>query len=409
MKKIFILIIPTALIMVTLYFMLDNFKVTYTPPIEEIVEAEIIPEEVEAKTIEYNKPNIESYHKDLDEIAKTNSVCGMQVVVFKGEDILDSYNYGYSDIKRTKKVDDKTVFRIASTSKMISNILIMKLVDDGKINLNSNLKEVTGLDFDDDVKLYQILTHTSGIIDSEIFNDNLDKVYDINYLLKISSRNKPGSEYYYSNFASGTMAAIVEKLTGEYFYDYAKNELFDKLNLNAAYVCEYLDENSDIAEMDDEGVVNPKTWKYNLDFYKQFELGKQYRLAYGNLFTSASDLSKLGMVLAGNGMYDGQIILSANALNEIRTIRNEALGYKYLMGLNTDYFDDLIEGRRIYGHTGSAYNAVSYLMYDPNDSTGVAFVSNFSFLNKNDKGYSKIIYDIMNLAYKDFFTISNKQ
>ena len=400
MKKIVIPI--TVLLLSAVLFSNYFFNKQLTKPTIDANEA--IETIIEESKDDYSKIDFKKYHTKIDEIAEANDVYGMQAVAFKGEEIIDSYNYGYADIVKKTAVNDKTVFRIASTSKMISNMLIMKLVDEGKISLDSNLKEVTGLNYDDEVKLYQLLTHTSGIVDSGIFNDNLESVYDINYLLDISSVNKPGTEYCYTNFGAGTMAAIVECITGEYFMDYAQRELFDYLGLNAAYVCEYLDEGSEIAKMYMDGeVFDPSTWEYNYDFYRSFKLGKQYRLAYGNMYISASDLAKLGMVLAGNGMLDGKLVLSYNALNEIRTIRDEAKDYKYLMGLNTDLFMDLVPNRRIWGHTGSAYNALSTLLYDPEDNTGIVILTNHALNRKNEAGYPSIFYDIINLAYEEIF------
>lgn len=416
MKKIILIVLCVLALVITAIFAPktnneSNIEETITAEIEEpIVEEEIkedpIIEEIEKENEKpiYNDVNVEEYENNLISIAEENNVYGMQVVVFKGEDILESFNYGYADIYSKSEVNDDTVFRIASISKMISNILIMKLVDEGKINLDSKLKEVTGLNFDENVELYHILTHTSGINDSAEFNENMDKVLDINHLLDISSVNKPGKVYNYTNFGAGTMSAIVESITNEYFMDYAQKELFDYLDLNAGYVCECLDEGTEIAKMYSDGeIIDPATWIYNYDFYRSFELGKQYRLSYGNLYISASDLAKLGMVLAGNGMLNNKSVLSYNALNQIRTIYNEALGQPYLMGLNTDFFDNYVKGRRIYGHTGSAYGAISALMYDPSDSTGVVILTNHATNRKNEKNITSLFYDIVNLTYKEYF------
>lgn len=406
MKKFIVLLISSLLVMGIFYLSFNNAK---EPEKEVIVEEEVVEEVViEEYKPEYKKPNYNEYNSELNKIINDNDVYGMQVVVFKGEDILDSYYYGYSDIDNKTAVSNKTVFRIASTSKMISNMLIMKLVDEGKISLDSKLKDVTGLNFDKDVELYHILTHTSGLGDSTEFNQNMNKVLDINHLLDISKLDKPGKTYNYTNFGAGTMAAIIEQITGEYFMDYAQENLFDYLDLNAGYVCEYLKPETTIAKMYDNGVIDPATWFFNYDFYRSFELGKQYRLAYGNMYISGEDLAKLGMVLAGDGTYKDKSVLSQNALKEIQTIKDEAKGQNYKMCLNTDYFDNLVEGRTLYGHTGSAYNAISCLIYDPSDNTGIAILTNHSLNRKNDLGYTNLIYDTVNLAYKEFFTKEGK-
>ena len=96
---------------------------------------------------------IDEYENSLINIAKENNVLGISVTIFKDGEIIDTFNYGYTDINKTEKVEDDTCFRIASTSKMISNMLIMKMVQDGLINLSDSLNLKTGLSFDEDVKL----------------------------------------------------------------------------------------------------------------------------------------------------------------------------------------------------------------------------------------------------------------
>lgn len=388
MKKYIVLLISTLIVIAIFSLTLNDQKV-------DVIEYSEVVEEVKEKTID-----LDSYHDVLSQIADDNDVYGMQVVAFKNNEIIDSYNYGYSDIKSKTIVNDDTVFRLASTSKLISNMLIMKLVDEGKLDLDANLKEVTGLDFDERATLTQLLTHTSGINDPYVFENNLDKVYDVNYLLKKAQVNIPGEVYNYSNFGAGLMAAIIESITNERFYDYAQRELFDYLDLNAAYLCEYLDENTKIAKMYDDEVYDPATWEFNKDFYSRFELGKQYRLAYGNMYSSSSDLAKLGMVLAGNGYYQDKYVLSRYILNQTRVVKDEAEGHLYLMCLNTDLYQDLVEGRNLYGHTGSAYNAYTYLIYDPDDQSGVAFTCNHTLIKRNDLKYPKIFYDTVNVAYQ---------
>jgi len=393
MKKKVIISVLVGLLLISVIAIFNNKENE-----EEVVneETEIVLEEIQIDTSEY--------HKELERIYKDNNVLGMSVVSFKDGKIIDSYNIGYTDILKQEEIDDNTVYRIASLSKMISNILVMQLVDQGKITLNSNLKEVTGLDFSEDIRLKHILTHTSGLIDPYFFNDTLNEVFDINYLLKYAkSENKAGENYHYSNFASGTISAVIECLTNQRFYEFAKESLFDPLNLNMAYLTELLKEDTTVCKMYTNEEIDPKTWKYNKEFYDQFEIGKQYRLSYGNLYASTSDLAVLGSVLAGDGTYNGQRVLSEKALMLIRKKWDDAKDQLYSMGLNTDIFEGYVDGRIIYGHTGAAYNAYSCLMYDPSDKTGVVVLTNNAINVKNDLGYNTFLYDSVNASYKYLF------
>lgn len=344
---------------------------------------------------------IDEYENSLINIAKENNVLGISVTIFKDGEIIDTFNYGYTDINKTEKVEDDTCFRIASTSKMISNMLIMKMVQDGLINLSDSLNLKTGLSFDEDVKLWHILTHTSGYGDSVLFNENMDKVFDINELIKASDRgSSPGSTYEYSNFVSGCISAIVERLSSTKFNDYAKENLFELYDLNASYYVEDLKEGTTVAKMYLDTEYDPNTWMYNADFYNQFELGNQYRLSYGSLYISSKDLAKLGIILC-DGSYNGIEYFNDSTLELIRYPRYETAVYD--MALNTDIFrGNMVTDRTIYGHNGQAYSALSSLLYDPSDRSGVAIVTNHSSINKTEGIYT-LIKEIAELSYNTYF------
>lgn len=350
-----------------------------------------------------NELDTSEYDLKLSEIAKRNSVLGMQVVVFKDGEVIDTYSWGYDDLSKKVEVNDDTVFRIASTSKTISNMAIMKLVEEDKINLTDSISKVTGLSFDSDVELRHILSHTSGYGDSGLYDGNLESYVDIDKLISAGDRErKAGSSFEYSNFVAGTMAAIIERVTGEYFLDYTSEVLFKPLDMNASYVAEGLKEGTRVAKMHFFGLpqeeYDPSTWEYDEAFYRSFGLGNQYRLAHGNLLTSAKDLAKLGIVLAGDGSYQDIRILKETTLDLIRYKRFNASSV-YGMGLNTDIYDNnMVNGRLLYGHTGQAYDAISALLYDPNDQSGVVIITNHCLNNKTN-GITNLIHDITNCAY----------
>ena len=351
--------------------------------------------------------NLDEYYNELQNIADSDSVLGMQVAVFKDGEIINTYSYGYTDLSKDIPVDDDTVFRIASTSKTISNIAVMKLVEEGKINLTDSVYEATGLDFDEDVKLWNILTHTSGYGDSELYESDFEHYIDINTLIDSANRGSaPGSVFEYSNFVAGTMAAIVERISGEYFSDYTEENMFEPLNMNASYLYENLNEGTVVAKMHYDGSAteyDPSTWDYDAELYSSFGLGNQYRLAHGNLMTSAKDLAKIGIVLAGDGTYNGTRILNQSTLDLIRYYRVNT-GDVYGMGLNTDIFNGtMVSGRKLYGHTGYAYGAVTALLYDPSDNSGVVILTNHATSEK-EKGVRVVIRDVSSCVYKYFFS-----
>ena len=73
------------------------------------------------------------------------------------------------------------------------------------------------------------------------------------------------------------------------------------------------------------------------------------------------------------------------------------------MALNTDIFKgNMVKDRTIYGHNGHAYNAITSLIYDPEDHTGVAIITNYSTSDKT-AGIYNVVRDIAQLTYDTFF------
>jgi CubicO group peptidase (beta-lactamase class C family) len=108
---------------------------------------------------------------------------------------------------------DSTKFPIASISKPITAILIIKLAEQGKLNVTDTIGEF----FDANGKIggitiHQLLTHTSGL--KEFINEQ--KGMDITALIKSAGLNfDPGSDFEYCNSAYVVLKAIAEKATGE--------------------------------------------------------------------------------------------------------------------------------------------------------------------------------------------------
>ena len=102
------------------------------------------------------------------------------------------------------------------------------------ITPESVLDRATGLPFSSpyagDVKLWHLLSHTSGITDTYLYERSATAKYTTEYILENSVTGvKPGSTYIYSNFGAGTIGAVIEKLTGKFFHDYAEEALFEPL------------------------------------------------------------------------------------------------------------------------------------------------------------------------------------
>lgn len=380
-----------------------------TTTTEAVTTAETTAATLQTTELPAFQPDTERFSSSLAEIYDEYGIIGMSVAVFDNGEIIHTENLGYADREQGIPCDDNTRYRIASISKVISTIGIMKMVDKGDISLDTKLTEATGIEYDwaysdGTVELKHLLTHTAGLIDTWRFENEPNMKYSINRLMANShSGAEPGTFFNYSNFGSGSIGAVIERITGEYFHDYMDSALFTPLGMDAGYVIDLIDDKESTANLYDyDGeILKPKEWGRDSVYYESFGLGNSYYAAQCELIITASDLAQFGIALAGDGTAYGKKVLSPEsvaAMNE-----NYISTENFDMGLNIRIYDDIVEGRTIYGHPGNAIGCINGFFYDPTDGTGVVFLTNRCLPTTEENGFYSVLYEVVNETYECFF------
>lgn len=354
------------------------------------------------------------FDRKIAECAEKNNVVGMGLCVFADGEVIYEIDLGYADKENEIMCDNNTIYRVASVSKLVSTMALMTLYDEGKIDPYSDLEELTGLPYnsgysENRVLLWNLLTHTAGLADGNVYLKSASNYYDVSYVMRNSrSGGDVGKNYLYTNFGAGTIGSIVETITGEYFHRFASRVIFDKLDMNAAYCADLLKDRSLCANVYQYGKlrVSPKSWGRSSGYYERFGLGNSYLNAQCELLISPKDLAKLGIVISGDGSVDEVSILSKEAVDLINTPYFKSDSIPFDMGLCTRIYNgNLIEGRRIFGHSGSAYGNVCGLYYDPETKTGIALCTSGCNIGADPKnGVFYVIEDCMKCVYDTFFT-----
>lgn len=379
-------------------------------------EASVFTEPIPAAPKSILKENIDyaAFDRKIEECAEKNSVVGMGLCVFADGEVVYEIDLGYADKENKILCDNNTVYRVASVSKLVSTMTLMTLYDEGKIDPYSDLEDLTGLPYnsgqcENRVLLWNLLTHTAGLVDGSAYLKSSSNYYSVSYVLDNShSSCEIGKKYGYTNFGVGTVGSIIEKITGEYFHRYAGRVIFDKLDMNAAYCANLLKDRSQCANIYKYGELNksPKSWGRTSGYYELFGLGNSYLNAQCELLISPGDLARLGIVISGDGSVDGVKILSEEAVNLINTTYFKSEDIPFDMGLCTRIYNgNLIEGRRIFGHSGCALGNVCGLYYDPETKTGIALCTSGCDIGANsENGVFKVIEDCIKCVYDSFFT-----
>jgi len=328
----------------------------------------------------------EKAEADLREIMKKLDVVGLSVAVVKKGDIIYIKSFGLKDIETKAPLSDTDIFRIASISKSFSATSIMQLREAGKLTLDDDFSDLIGFKIRNPkfpervITLRMILSHTSSINDSQGYFtlDAIDPSKNPNWA-KCYSDYAPGEGYRYCNLNYNMVGAVIEKLSAERFDNYVKNHILNPLGLYAGYNVDSLDANrfATLHEYD----VATKTFKPSPAAYNpRSEEIRNYVMGYstpifsptGGMKISATDLAKYMSMHMNMGKYKGKRIMSKKSAKLMQTKIADEEGY----ALALTNLDDLIPGKMMVGHTGSAYGLYSAMFFNPKEKFGIVVITN---------------------------------
>lgn len=167
-------------------------------------------------------------------------IAGAVIVIVKDGRVLTQRGYGYADIAARRNVDpETTLFRVGSTSKLFTWTAVMQLVEQGKLDLDSDVNRY--LDFEippfqgKPLTLRNIMTHTAGF--EEAFKGGITYSGDVDPLGVVLKRLLPRRVYApgvtpaYSNYATAVAGYIVERVSGMPFDTYIERKIFQPLGM----------------------------------------------------------------------------------------------------------------------------------------------------------------------------------
>ena len=319
-------------------------------------------------------PHIENHQ--LDKALRRHHVMGAGIQHFEKGKLTDCYMVGYADPQARKHpVEENTVFRTASVAKMVTALLVFRLQTIGKLSVQEDISDFTGYAVRNPncpkapITLGMLLSHTSGIVDSQAYFASFVNPAPLQELLKDSSaflQAVPGTVFRYSNFAAGMVGCLLEKRFRMSLEELAQQELFKPLDIDATF---------DLSKVDPERAADscrvlPAQLAFNASAriraarpLDEPDPERHYLLASGSLFLTARDLAKLGL-LAWNG---GEGFLSQESLSQMQ---RPLLGWpqpevrmRHGMGL-LELDDAAVCPRKLWGHQGFAYGAVNGVFFD---------------------------------------------
>ena len=279
------------------------------------------------------------------------------LVLIEGGAISAEYYSTNSD-----SIDRNTVFAISSLSKWITAHAVMKLVEDGRLDLDRPVESYltrwrfpAGSFSSRDVTARRLLSHTAGLTDGLGFGDYrtdetlptleealaAPRASDGRATAPIAVGIEPGTEFRYSGGGYLVLELLVEELSGELFQEYVSREILHPLGMERSGYADLSATTNSAKSYDAEGKPAP-VYRY------------ASRAATG-FTTSASDLARLVLTQLQPGE-DGP--LTASTFESMRKAEAQSMGVD-LWGLGTVLYAPTAAGSVVFGHDGVNEPAIS--------------------------------------------------
>ncbi len=186
---------------------------------------------------------IAAVREKVDGDATAGDFAGTVLIAKNGESVL-AEAYGLSDREHKTPNQLKTRFRIGSMNKMFTATATLQLAQAGKLRLNDPLgrylTDYPNKDLAAKVTIYQLLTHTGGT--GDIFGpefavhraelrtlDDYVKLYGSRPL-----KFEPGSKWEYSNYGFILLGVVIEKVSGQGYYDYVRDHVYKPAGMTSS-------------------------------------------------------------------------------------------------------------------------------------------------------------------------------
>jgi len=306
---------------------------------------------------------------EIEKAVAADHFAGAVIVAKNGEPIFTGA-YGLAD--REKKIPNKldTKFRIGSMNKMFTAVSVLQLAQAGKIKLSDPLgkylTDYPNQDVASKVTIHHLLTHTGGT--GDIFGPDFQthrlELRTLQDYVKLYGKRglefEPGSKWEYSNYGFLLLGVLVEKVSGQSYYDYVAEHVFKPAAMTStASLAE--DQTVPDRSLGYTKFGGGETWKPNTDTLP-------YRgTSAGGGYSTVGDLLRFANALQNHNLLDAQHtdLLTTGKVDT-------PMGGKYAYGM----IDRSVNGVRCFGHGGGAPGMNGDLQICPQSGYVIAVLAN---------------------------------
>lgn len=312
----------------------------------------------------------------------------LSIGLIQDGEIVYKRGFGFRVLETYAPADENTVYGVGSITKSFTALAIVKLAEEGKIDLEKPVEEYLPIKlrpFGEPVRVKHLLYHASGIPSLGYAEAFIDGVFglgdgwlpvkdpqDVLLFAKDAESwafSRPNERFFYSNSGYVMLGKIVSTVTGIPYEEYVKRYILEPLGMTRSYFSrDEVEKDPNVAAgyiLDPQGHHVRKPFPYGIS-------------SDGGLLSNVIDLSKYVTFYMNMGELEGRRIASKRSIETMVTghipvpwesFGDETYGYGWIVHPN--FLDE-----RLIEHSGSVLIYTGFVGYIPERKIGVAVLSN---------------------------------
>ena len=350
----------------------------------------------------FDKPQtISELGESIQKVLTDSKTPAAGIVMLSGNETIMLKGFGKADIEKNINTNDKTIFRLGSISKTLVALAILKLQEEGRLNLKDKIKDIIPEikfynTWEDKypIKIENLLEHTSGWKYwnmAELGSDDpkpktLKEALDF-YPKSRTSLFVPGTRIMESNVGIAVAAYIIEKVSGMTFEDFMDVKFFKPMGMESM------------------SFLQTELYKkYGATLYENSIKLDYFNILYrpaAALNSSPADMAKFLKFFIKRGLINNIQLLSDSSLCRMEragSLQNNISGSELYRGRGLSNESSLFNGLMYHGYSGSLPGGYANFGYIKERNLGYAVMIN----NGDDEPLSKIVSLIRYYQTKDF-------
>ena len=315
---------------------------------------------------------------------------GAAILVTKNDKVIFRKGYGLATLNPDKPVTPDMVFRIGSITKQFTSTAILKLAEQGKIDLNADITKYL-TDFSTPgktVTVEQLLNHTSGIKSYTSLPEAMSKkglyISPADMMKIIHSQPSdfaPNDQWLYNNSGYFLLGMIIEKVSGVTYGEYVAKNLFKPAGMKSSFT-----DDSNLPANTTKGYVKSNATEFKAADY----IHPSIPYSAGAIFSTVDDLWKWNQAIFSHKLVKKESLEKAWTPTKLNSGKLVGYGYAWSLGRLAD--------DKVIGHGGAIDGYLTMEIYVPDQKIYVCILSNSMTVNPEEYAYqvAEIVAGISN-------------